>query len=116
MPSGTATATTAALPAAPTGLTATVVSASKTKLTWTAGSANATGYEIDRSTDGATWVAMATVGADVTQYSDTTTSESSQYYYQVVALNSAGASVPERDERPGRVVAAGAAARRASDR
>jgi hypothetical protein len=100
LPAGAATMTTAACPAAPSGLTATVVSAGDTELTWTAGSANTSGYEIYRSTDDSTWVPLVVVGAGATQYNDTTTSETSQYYYQIVAANSAGASLPDATSDP----------------
>jgi fibronectin type 3 domain-containing protein len=79
-------------PAAPTALTATAASTSQINLSWTA-SSGATSYKIQRSTDGATFTPLATVGA-VTTYSDSGLNAGTQYYYRVLASNAAGDSAP----------------------
>jgi len=81
-----------ALPAAPTNLTATAASSSKINLTWTDNATNEDGFEIERSLDGASFSLRATVGANVTSYSDTGLAASTTYYYRVRAYNSAGKS------------------------
>jgi autotransporter-associated beta strand protein len=52
---------------------------------WTALS-SATGYRIERSTDGTTYATLARVG-NVTTYSDTTVSPLGKYHYRVIATN-----------------------------
>jgi len=52
---------------------------------WTALS-SATGYRIERSTDGTTYSTLARVGS-VTTYADTSVSPLGEYYYRVIATN-----------------------------
>lgn len=59
-------------------------------LTW-AGSLNATGYQVQRSTDGVNFTNLATLGL-VVQYLDSLPGIGIMYYYQVAALNSSGTS------------------------
>lgn len=78
------------LPSAPTGLSATVISASQIDLTWT-GSLDAVSYNIKRSTtSGGPYITIASSAG--TSYSDTGLSESTTYYYVVSAVNGAGQS------------------------
>lgn len=79
-------------PAAPTGLTATARSASGIALAWTDNSADETGFQIERSADGVTFVQAATVGANATSYVDSGLAASTTYAYRVRAYNSGGAS------------------------
>jgi rhamnogalacturonan endolyase len=79
-------------PAAPSSLTATAVSSSRIDLSWTDDSSDEDGFKIERSTDGTSFTQIATVGANVTTYSDTGLSASTTYYYRVRAHNSAGDS------------------------
>ena len=91
---GPVSATTPAQPpSAPTGLTATAVSASQINLAWTDNSSNESGFKILRSTlaDGP-FSQIATVGVGVTSYANTGLAESVTYYYRVCAYNSAGDS------------------------
>lgn len=60
-------------------------------LTWT-GSLGATGYNIQRSTDGVTFTDLVAVGL-VVQYVDELPGNGIMYYYQVAATNSDGTSV-----------------------
>jgi C1A family cysteine protease/predicted secreted protein len=95
--SNTATAVTQAapaLPAAPSGLTATAISRSQINLTWIDNATNETGFKIERC-KGSTcsnFGQIATVGANVTTYSSTGLSQSSTYRYRVRAYNAAGNS------------------------
>ena len=87
-------ATTAATPpAAPATLTATAVSASQVDLAWSA-VADATGYRVERSTDGATWASLAQLAGGVTSHSDTGLASGTTYRYRVVATNAGGESPP----------------------
>ncbi|MGD0354778.1 MAG: fibronectin type III domain-containing protein [Dehalococcoidia bacterium] len=80
-------------PAAPSNLTATVVSSSQINLSWQDNSSNETGFKIERKTgSGGTYAQIATVGANVTGYNSTTLSASTLYYYRVRAYNTSGNS------------------------
>ncbi len=59
-------------------------------LTWSA-SLSATGYRIERSTDGINFSSLGTV-LQVTQYLDSLPGAGIMYYYQVIATNSSGDS------------------------
>ena len=61
-------------------------------LTWN-GSLGATGYTIQRSTDGVNFTDIAT-GITVTQYLDSLPGIGIMYYYQIVATNIVGSAVP----------------------
>ena len=78
-------------PARPATLSATTLSSSQVKLTWSNVSGE-TGYSVWRSRDGKTWTQIAATAADVTTFTDTGLSARTTYYYRVQAYNSAGAS------------------------
>lgn len=61
-------------------------------ITWN-GSQGATGYLVQRSTDGVNFSTLATLGL-VVQYLDSLPGLNTLYYYQVIATNTAGNSVP----------------------
>ena len=85
--------TTPALPpAAPTNLVAAVLSSSQINLAWTDNASNETGYEVEQSTDGATFTRIAALSAGVTSYSSTSLAAGTAYGYRVRAVNSGGAS------------------------
>jgi transcriptional regulator CtsR len=85
--------TLATIPSAPSNLAASAVSSSQINLTWTDNSSNETGFKIERKTgSGGTYAQIATVGANVTSYSNTGLSASTTYYYRVRATNSGGDS------------------------
>jgi fibronectin type 3 domain-containing protein len=87
--SNEASATTLTLPAAPGALTATAILASQIKLSWTDNAADETGYRIERKTGaGGTWVALTTVKADVTTYTNGGLSAEGTYYYRVRTVRS----------------------------
>jgi subtilisin family serine protease len=81
-------------PAAPSGLTATTVDHQQIDLTWTDNSTNASGFELQRSTDnfGGGTITVINLGA-VTSYSNTGLAASTDYFYRVRAKNAGGSSV-----------------------
>jgi fibronectin type 3 domain-containing protein len=79
-------------PAAPSNLTATAVSSLQINLAWQDHSTNETGFLIERSPDGTTFAQIATVGTNVTSYSDTGLASGTQYFYRVRATNAIGDS------------------------
>lgn len=84
--------TSTAPPAAPTGLTATPVSSNRVDLRWTDTSSNEDGFRIRRATGTATPTTIATVGANVVTFSDTSASPSTTYSYVIDSFNAAGAA------------------------
>jgi hypothetical protein len=79
-------------PEAPTGLTATPVSASQIDLSWTDNANNESGFDIERSPDGINWQLINTVSADSTVHSDMNLAPNTTYYYRVRAINFSGVS------------------------
>lgn len=77
--------------AAPTGLTVAPGTGTGLDLTWDA-VVGAAGYAIDRSSDGVTFVQIATPGS--TSYSDPNLPGSLRYFYRVSATDIDGRSVP----------------------
>ena len=85
-------------PAAPSELSASVVSSSQINLSWTDNSDNETGFKIERHKYHGDWFSqIATVGADVTTYSDTGFSPTRSYRYRVRAFNDTGHSPYSND-------------------
>lgn len=80
-----------ALPA-PTDLTDTLLSFTATKLFWEDNSTDEDGFIIQCSETGFNYVNIDTVGADVTNFTNTGLTPSSLYYYRVCAYNSEGKS------------------------
>ncbi len=89
-----ATAAVPAGPAAPSGLTATAVSSSKINLVWADSANNEDGFKIERKTGAAgAYVQIATVGADVTNFSNISgLSPNTEYFYRVRAYDATGHS------------------------
>jgi len=80
-------------PAAPSNLEATAVSSSQINLTWTNNATDATGYKVERSSDGNNWTEIAAaLPANTTNYQSTQLAASSLYQHRVRAFNSAGNS------------------------
>jgi hypothetical protein len=87
----------AALPAAPTGLTGTLVFGPTSNLTWTDNASNEAGFVVERSSDGGSTftqvgVAPARAGTGAVSYADTTVAGGTNYAYRVAAVNVAGQS------------------------
>jgi transcriptional regulator CtsR len=72
-------------PNAPSDLIATPISSSRIDLTWQDNSDNETGFKIERKTGSGSYFQIATVGANVTSYSNTFLNASTTYYYRVRA-------------------------------
>ena len=87
--------TRAAAPGAPTGLTATSRGTSRIDLAWRAplsdGGARITGYRIETSPDGVTWIVLRTnTSSTGTTFSHTGLGPAATRHYRVFAINSAG--------------------------
>lgn len=83
------------LPAAPTGLTASVSSANAVALTWTDNSSNEDAFQLERSTgpnSTAASTVMVSLAADQESYLDAGLVPGLTYFYRLRASNSAGAS------------------------
>ncbi|MDN5205444.1 DUF1593 domain-containing protein, partial [Fulvivirgaceae bacterium BMA10] len=79
---------------APDNLTANAITSDQIDLTWTHSGGNATGYELERSaTFGSGFALIATLGSDISSYSDTGLLENTTYYYQIRAINSDTVSI-----------------------
>ena len=82
-----------AKPVAPSGLAASAASNSQINLSWTDNSTNETGFAIQQaSTSAGPYTLIATVGANVRNYSVAGLSAGTTYYYQVYAYNGSGNS------------------------
>jgi len=80
-----------AVPIRPTGLIATATSSSQIALRWNA-AATATGYTLERSTDGTTFSHVTNLTA--TTYTNTGLTAGKTYIYRVKAYNAGGSSTP----------------------
>jgi uncharacterized repeat protein (TIGR02543 family) len=80
------------LPNAPTALVATPVNCTTANLTWVENSSDETGFNILRSTDGINYSLVQSVAANVTSYSFTNLSASTNYTFRVNAFNNFGTS------------------------
>ncbi len=68
-------------------------SATSANVTWSAGGYGATGYYINRSTNGTTWTTIASnLSPATTSYTDSGLSPSTTYYYEVFAIDQIGGS------------------------
>lgn len=81
-------------PAAPSALLASAVSSSQINLSWTRNSTTEDGFRIERSAvgGGSGFVAIDTVVAGVTVYSDINLPANTQFFYRVIAFNAGGDS------------------------
>ena len=80
-------------PAAPDNLTALPVSQTQIDLAWTDNSDNESGFQIERSPNGATdWTQIADVSANNASHSDTDSTCGRTFYYRVRAYNAGGNS------------------------
>ena len=81
------------LPAAPTGLVATMAATNRINLTWADASSNENDFKVERSLTGVSgWTQIATVGAGVTTYASIGLACGKAYFYRVRATNSNGDS------------------------
>jgi len=80
------------IPAAPSSLTATAVSADAVRLTWSDSATEESGFRIERSVDGVEFVEIATLAAGATSFTDSGLSPRTNYWYRVDAFNGLGRS------------------------
>lgn len=83
-----------AFPAGPSGLTATVASATSVNLLWIDNATNETAYTVERATNPAgPWTILSsTLPANTTTYTATGLTTSTTYYFRVKATNASGSS------------------------
>ena len=84
-----------ALPAAPSGLTATAASTSEIDLAWTNNAAAGTAFQVQRATNSSftqNLTTVTTTAANATSCGDTSLTAATTYYYRVFAVNAAGSS------------------------
>ncbi len=79
-------------PNAPTNLTATAISSTQINLSWTAPSGTVTGYTIRRATNSGFTTGVVDIPTTTNSYSNINLVAASQYFYKVLASNSAGNS------------------------
>lgn len=112
--------TTPFIPFAPSNLAATVVSSNQVNLSWTDNSGNEDGFKIERSRSLSFFdlniTLNATVGSNVTTYSDTAVTTNQTHWYRVRSYNSSGnsaytaivgASIPSLPAAPSGLTATG---------
>ena len=83
---------TTVVPAAPTNLTANLISTTQVNLTWTDNATNETGYKVQRKITGGNFADIASVGSDISTYNDLGLSINTTYIYRIYSYNSAGNS------------------------
>lgn len=81
-------------PASPAALTATTVSSSQINLGWKDNSSNESVFDIERSTDGATFSKVGEAAANSNAFQNTGLIPATKYWYRVRSRNSQGASEP----------------------
>lgn len=79
-------------PLAPSGLTATTAGSQAIDLGWTDPSDNEDSFVIERGSDSANYNPVATVGNNVTVYTDTGLAPGTTYFYRIRAVNAGGES------------------------
>jgi acid phosphatase type 7 len=79
-------------PIAPSALVATALSSSQIRVTWQDNSLDEDGFELERSLDGTAFNLIATLGANITSFTDAGLQRNQRYYYRVRAFNSGGSS------------------------
>lgn len=89
---------TTTIPKAPTNLQASVQSSPRSiVLTWQDNSSNESGFYMERVTNKGKWVRIATLGANVTTYTDYSVQSGNLYKYRVKAFNNMGTSKPSSE-------------------
>ncbi len=80
------------VPAAASGLTATLINTSRVDLSWLDNATNETGFTIQRRAGGTSnaWATLGTVVPNVRSFSDFTIADPAKYDYRVIAYNQAG--------------------------
>lgn len=82
----------AAVPKAPTGLTALALSSDQIALAWLDASLDETGFELEQSIDGTKFAKIADVAENTLTYQKTALTASTKYWYRIRARNASGVS------------------------
>ena len=82
----------AGLPAAPTNISATLISSSAASISWSDNSSDEDAFIIERSLDGNYFELRAAVSANATTYTDNNLALNQQYVYRLRAKNTGGSS------------------------
>lgn len=77
------------LPATPTNLAISATTSTTITLTWTDMATDETGFSLERSTDGVTFVEITTLSANVVTYQNTGLTPEVTYYYRLRSVNGA---------------------------
>src|SRR5205807_99091 len=83
-------------PAAPTSLSATALGTDQIGLSWRDDANDATGFTIERSTDGVNFTAIGSVPVGVTTFADKGLLAGTSYTYRVRGTGPTGASAPSQ--------------------
>ncbi len=84
---------TKAVPAVPSNLTGTTLSGTQIRLNWQDNAINEDGFVVERSANQSnSWTALPALGANVTTFTDTNLTPSTQYRYRVRTFNDVGSS------------------------
>lgn len=86
------------VPLAPSELKAIVALNGQVDLTWKDIATNETGYKIERKTDSGIFSDIGAVSADITTFTDKTTTQATNYTYRVYSFNKAGKSIQYSNE------------------
>ena len=81
-----------AIPAVPINLTATALSPTEIRLTWSDNSSDETGFRLERSVDGINWTEFAVTAGNTSSYIDSGLVASTVYQYRIRSYNSKGSS------------------------
>jgi len=79
-------------PAPPSNLVATANSSTQVTVTWSDNSGDETGFRVERRSGGGAFAEIASVGPNVTSYTDNGLTASTSYAYRVRAVNATGPS------------------------
>lgn len=80
-------------PEAPTGLSATAAGVDRINLSWQDNSSSESGFRIERSLGGSSFVEIAQTNADVSVFTDVGLASGTTYHYRVAAFNQSGDSL-----------------------
>jgi len=83
---------------APSELTAKVVSSTQVDLKWVDKSTNESGFKVERRVGTAQYAFLATIGANLSVYTDNTVQANTSYTYRVYSFNSKGNSLTYSNE------------------
>lgn len=79
-------------PVAPSGLSALAIAATQINLSWLDNGPDEAGFRIERALGSGSFTEIATVGANVTAYADSTVVQATSYSYRVRGYNAGGLS------------------------